>query len=189
MDCLNLLIADHNRVRGLIKQFHDAHDADDSPKMAEVASKIASELKVHTAIEEEIFYPWAKAISEEIAEMVNEGVEEHHEIKVLLAETDGVIAPDPTWVAKWTVIIENVEHHAGEEESDLFPKVRGATSAEDRGGLGDRLDRRKGELGAPTLADTQDLTDDQLHELATAQSIPGRSSMKRDELAATVSPA
>ena len=120
--------------------------------------------------------------------MVNEGVEEHHEVKILLAELNGYIAPDPTWVAKMTVIIENVEHHADEEESDLFPKVRGATSAEDRNGLGDRLDRRKGELGAPRLADTIDLTDAELHRLATAQAIPGRSSMDHDELAATVSP-
>ncbi len=189
MDCLDLLIADHNRVRGLFKQFRDAHQADDPPKMAEVAARIATQLRVHTTIEEDTFYPWAKALSDEIAEMVNEGVEEHHEVKLLLAEASALFAPAATWIAKWTVIIENVEHHASEEESDLFPKVRGATSAEDRAGLGERLDRRKGDLGAPTLADTQDLTDDQLHELATAQAIPGRSSMKRDELAATVSPA
>ena len=54
--------------------------------------------------------------------------------------------------------------------------------------VGDDLEARKAELGAPVLADKQSLTNEQLRELATAQEIPGRSSMDHDELAATVSP-
>ena len=54
--------------------------------------------------------------------------------------------------------------------------------------MADRLEARKAELGAPVLADKQHLTNEQLRELATEQEIPGRSSMDRDELAATVSP-
>ncbi len=188
MDCLDLLTADHNRVRGLFAQFRKAHETDNGAAMATTATRLASELRVHTTIEEEIFYPWAKALSDHIAEVVNEGVEEHHEVKVLLAEIAQLEPGEDTWIAKWTVVIENVEHHAQEEEETMFPPVRTATSAEDRDGLGLRLDRRKGELGVPTLRDTIDLTDDQLHNLATQQAIPGRSKMGHDELAATVNP-
>jgi hypothetical protein len=38
------------------------------------------------------------------------------------------------------------------------------------------------------LADKQDLSNERLHDTATEQKIPGRSSMDHDELAATVSP-
>jgi hypothetical protein len=86
------------------------------------------------------------------------------------------------------VVIENVEHHAEEEEAELFPQVRGATDADAREQLGRDLEARKATLGAPVLADKQDLTTAQLHDMASEQKIPGRSSMDHDELAATVSP-
>ncbi len=124
-----------------------------------------------------------------MAEIVDEGIEEHHEVKVLLAEIAALEPGDPSWVAKLTVVIENVSHHAEEEETKMFPKVRSATSAADRDEIGTQLDARKGQLGAPVLADTIDLTNDELHTLATAQAIPGRSTMDHVELAATVNPA
>ncbi len=189
MDCIRLLTADHNRVRGLFTQFGQAHDRDDESAMATVATKIATELRVHTTIEEEIFYPWVHGLTDELAEIVDEGIQEHHEVKVLLGEIATLEPGDPVWIAKLTVVIENVGHHAEEEETQMFPEVRSATSGADRDELGTQLDARKGRLGAPVLADTIDLTNDQLHELATAQAIPGRSTMDHAELAATVNPA
>jgi hemerythrin superfamily protein len=188
MDALTLLIADHNRVRGLFNRFRKAKDATDTATMAELAATIFTELDVHTTIEEEIFYPEIHDLSDEIGDTVDEGIQEHHVVKVLMPEIAGLEAGADEWVAKMTVLIENVEHHAEEEEKDLFPKVRTNTTADGREKLGARLDARKGELGAPTLGDKIDLTDEQLHELATAQDIPGRSKMDHDELAATVSP-
>jgi hemerythrin superfamily protein len=188
MDALALLTADHNWVRGLFERFQAAQEADDTAAMAQLASTIVTELTVHTSIEEEIFYPATHDLSEDVGETVDEGVEEHHLVKILIDEITGLEPGDDAWVAKLSVLIENVEHHAGEEETELFPEVRSQLAAEDLERLGQRLDARKGELGAPTLADTVDLTNDQLHHLATEQAIPGRSSMAHDELAATVSP-
>ena len=156
--------------------------------MAGCASRIFTELDVHTTIEEELFYPWSRDLSDEISETVDEGIQEHHVVKVLMRELAGLDPTDDAWVAKMTVLIENVEHHAEEEEKELFPKVRSHSSADDREQLGGRLDDRKGQLGAPTLAEKIDLTDEALRTLATAQSIPGRSKMDHDELAATVNP-
>jgi len=95
---------------------------------------------------------------------------------------------DDEWVAKLTVVIENVEHHAEEEESEMFPEIRSATDADALEELADRLEARKASLGAPVLADKQDMSTEQLRELAKEQEIPGRSSMDHDELAATVGP-
>ncbi|MEO7555327.1 MAG: hemerythrin domain-containing protein [Acidimicrobiales bacterium] len=188
MDALNLLISDHNRVRGLFARFAKAKEADDAATMGSLAMEIVAELEVHTAIEEEIFYPWAHDLSDEIGASIDEGLQEHHVVKILIEEIGSLSAGAPEWVAKMQVLIENVEHHAEEEESELFPPVRSHTSADDRKSLGEKMDARKGALGAPVLADKADLTDARLHELATEQEIPGRSKMDRDELAATVSP-
>jgi hemerythrin superfamily protein len=188
MDALTLLTADHNRVRGLFARFQDAENSGEVTEMTELMHTIDEELTVHTDIEETVFYPWAHRLSDDIAEAVDEGMEEHHVVKALLDEIRVIEPGDSQWVAKITVVIENVQHHAEEEETELFPQVRGATDANSRDQLGRDLEERKATLGAPVLADKQDLTTEQLHDMATEQKIPGRSTMDHDELAATVSP-
>ena len=188
MDCLELLTADHNRVRGLFKRFKDADEKDDTATMQEVAPKIVEELHIHMTIEEEIFYPAISGKSEDIKDTVYEGVEEHHVAKVLVEEIQGMTPEGDEWIAKVKVLIESVEHHADEEESDMFPPVRSKTSADQRESLGAKLAARKVELGAPPMEEALDLTKAELAELAKQQEIPGRSKMDKEELAATVDP-
>ena len=185
MDALDLLTADHNRVRGLFTRFRAAEDSAEKGRLGEL---VLTELTVHTAIEEERFYPWCRQLSDEIEDTVREGIQEHHVVKVLMEELPDLSADDPEWTAKMTVLIENVEHHAQEEEEELFADIRKLTSAEDREQMGQQLEEAKASKGAPVLADTIDLTTAELKKLATEQEIPGRSTMSHDELAATVSP-
>ena len=188
MDAIALLIADHNRVRGLFARFETAKEAEDAATMSTLGDEIFTELTVHTTIEEEIFYPWIRGLADEVSELVDEGVQEHHVVKVLMEELGGLSAEQDEWVAKMAVLIENVEHHADEEETEMFPKVTSNSSAEQREELAQQLEARKAELGAPTLADKIDLTLEELKSLATEQEIPGRSTMSQEELAATVAP-
>ena len=141
MDAIELLTADHDEVRGLFEQFRQAHEAEDSDRMRELQQKIFSELETHTRIEEDIFYPAVRETDEEeLAETVDEGVQEHHVVKVLMREVADVSGED-TFVAKMKVLMENVEHHAEEEETEMFPDLRERMSQE-------RLD----ELGAEMAA-------------------------------------
>jgi hemerythrin superfamily protein len=188
MNALDLLIADHNRVRGLFARFQAAVADDDTDTMAELAATIAEELHVHTTIEEDVFYPAVHDTDDEISSTVDEGLEEHHVVDVLLDEVAQLEPGSDQWIAKMKVIIENVEHHAEEEETELFPPLRNELPADRLQTLGDELESKKASLGAPTLADKIDLTAERLHEMATHQEIPGRSSMDHDELAATVAP-
>jgi hemerythrin superfamily protein len=188
MDALELLTADHNRVRGLFSRFEKAHESKNDERMSELASKIVTELEVHTTIEEEIFYPTIAGMNDDLREMVAEGNEEHHVAKTLIEELGGLEPGGEEWVAKMTVLIESVEHHAEEEEKEMFPAVRSASDADTRTRVAEQLEARKRELGAPTLADKIDLTKGELMDKAKDQDIPGRSSMSHDELAATVAP-
>jgi hemerythrin superfamily protein len=186
MDALDLLTADHNRVRGLFTRFKKAKENEDTSTMHSIAQVVFEELEVHTTIEERVFYPWAHDLSDEIGDLVDEGQQEHHVVKMLMEELQALEAGADEWVAKMTVLIENVEHHAEEEESEMFPGVRSKTSAQDRTTLADQLEAKKRDLGAPTLADKIDLTAAALREMAKEQEIPGRSKMDREHLAATV---
>jgi hypothetical protein len=184
MDVIALLIADHNRVRGLIARYKEA---DKSSEKRQLATKIIEELRIHMEAEEKVFYQSVKDRSEEIGEDVDEGYEEHHVARVLIDEIESVEAGSDTWSAKMTVLIESVEHHVDEEEDELFPSVRSKSEIEWRKDLGVRLGDAEVNLGATPLATKMELTNEDLHEAASAESIPGRSSMDHDTLAATVS--
>lgn len=188
MDALQLLIADHNRVRGLFKRFEAAHDKDDTATATKVVDKIVEELTVHAEIEERVFYPAIKGRNDELDELVAEGFEEHKVAKTLLEEIVALAPGDETWTAKVTVLIESIEHHAEEEEQEMFKLVRKAVKEAEREDLATKLEAMKLELGAPTSRDTIDLTTEELERKAREQEIPGRSKMSREELALTVDP-
>jgi hemerythrin superfamily protein len=188
MDALELLTGDHNRVRGLFTRFKSAKESDDLAEMTTLATKIIDELEVHTTLEEEIFYPELHDLTDEVHDTITEGYEEHHAAKTVMAEITAMEPNTEEWAAKVTVLIEQIEHHADEEEQNLFPKVRSNTQADQRESLATRMEARKAELGAPTVADKESLTKTQLIDLAKEQEIPGRSKMSTEELMATVDP-
>src|SRR5215213_3940504 len=139
MDALQLLKADHDVVRKLFSEFKEAKEAKDTTQLAELQRKIFTELEVHTSIEEEVFYPEAEEVGEEAEELVKEGVEEHHVVKVLMGEIEQLTPDDDAFVAKMTVLIENVEHHAEEEEDELFPQMRKVFGDERLEAMGQKL--------------------------------------------------
>ena len=188
MDAIALLTGDHNQVRGLFKRYKTADEGNDSALAQKLAGKIFEALEVHSTIEEEIFYPAIKSASEEVGEVVAEGFQEHAVVKTLMTEIKAGKPGSEEWVAKMKVLIENVEHHAEEEEKEMFPPLRSKLGAEKLVQLAEKMEARKAELGAPTSADTKDLTKEQLTELAQKQEIPGRSTMSQEELALAVDP-
>jgi hemerythrin superfamily protein len=143
MDATKLLTEDHNLVRRLFEQFRAAHESDDTQGMKSAQREIFSELETHTRIEEDIFYPAVReAGGEDLQEVVAESIQEHHVVKVLMREIEDV-SGEEVFAAKMMVLIENVEHHAEEEESDMFPSVREQMSDEELDELGRRLEEAK----------------------------------------------
>jgi hemerythrin superfamily protein len=183
MNATQLLKNDHDEVRGLFEEFRTAQEADDTQRMTEVAGTVFEELEVHTTIEEEIFYPAIRDADEELGELVNESVQEHHVVDVLMNEMRDLPDGSDDWVAKMTVLIENVEHHAEEEEQEMFPTVEDALGPEQLQELGGQLEQRK----ATAKADLA--TKEELYEKAQELDIPGRSEMTKDELAKAVAEA
>jgi hypothetical protein len=103
---------------------------------------------VHAAIEEQFFYPVARAAVPDTEDIALESLEEHHIVKWLLSELVDMDPAHERFDAKVTVLIENVRHHVEEEESDFFPKVREQLGRNELADLGKTLaDAKK---SAPT---------------------------------------
>jgi hypothetical protein len=139
MKAIDLLKRQHKEVKALFKKVHSAED----PRMRRrLMTEIASRLEGHTAIEEEMFYPAIRALETRKAEeMVLEAFEEHHVVKLVLAELPRVNPEDERFEAKMTVLSELVEHHVEEEEKEMFKLAQklGKDELED---LGERMEAR-----------------------------------------------
>ncbi len=142
MDAITLLKQDHKTVKGLFAQFDKAGDSAHQRKRA-LVDKIIEELSIHAAIEEQLFYPAARQAVEAAEDNVLESLEEHHVVKWVLSELEGMDPKAERFTAKVTVLKENVLHHAEEEETDLFPKVRGAMGRKALQELGDQMEEAK----------------------------------------------
>ena len=105
---------------------------------------------MHTTIEEEIFYPAVReAIDEE--DLMDEALVEHAGAKELIEQLEGMSPQDDLYDAKVTVLGEQIDHHASEEEEEMFPKAKKAKL--DLQELGAQLTERKEELqGRPALS-------------------------------------
>ena len=140
MDALELLKQDHEKVKEL---FEEAEESQDQKEKTRIFSEIQAELETHARIEETVFYP-AMEQHDELKDMVLESIEEHRQIKTLLKEIDGLKADSEKFEPKLKVLMENVEHHAEEEEEGkMFPKVREICSQEDLDNLGEELEAAK----------------------------------------------
>ncbi len=96
-------------------------------------------MSVHASIEEEIFYPAARRFIADAADDVLEALEEHHLVKLTLAELETMDPGHERYGAKVTVLIENVRHHVDEEEGELFPTIRKALDTAQLRKIGDEL--------------------------------------------------
>lgn len=120
MDALQLLREDHKHVKELFKQFEDA---DDSRTKGRIVGEALTALEVHAEVEEEIFYPAVRKEANSDDGQMDEAEEEHHVVKLLLAELRKMKPTAGRYDAKFTVLSENVKHHIDEEESEMLPKA------------------------------------------------------------------
>lgn len=121
-DAIALLREDHKKVAALFEQYEKARSVIVKRRLVET---ICQELTVHTAIEEEIFYPAFKAALKD-KELVPEAKVEHASVKDLIAQVQGKEPDGEDFDAKVKVMGEFVKHHVKEEQNEMFPKARKA---------------------------------------------------------------
>lgn len=110
-DAIALLKADHRKVEGLFEQFENATS---KSRKQSLANQICTELKIHTAIEEEIFYPSFRGKIED--RTLDEAYVEHDGAKVLINDIQASLPGQDFFDAKVKVLSEEIKHHVHEEE-------------------------------------------------------------------------
>ena len=150
-DATHLLMEDHRKVEDLFEQFEKASG---DGRKERIARQICTELKVHSMIEEEIFYPALRGkISDDD---LDEAYVEHDGAKLLINEIEAGGPDEEFYDAKVKVLQEQIEHHVEEEEKsrgNLFQQARAADV--DLEALGEQMAMRKAEL--MELAETSGL--------------------------------
>jgi hemerythrin superfamily protein len=150
MDAIELLKADHKKVRKLLTDLEETTSRATKTRM-ELLPKVKQEIEIHAAIEEEIFYPafQAAAKNEEDRRMVFEALAEHKAAgDVTLQDLADCDLNSDEFGGKAKVLKELIEHHAKEEEKEMFPRARELLGEDALQSLGEQMATRKFELGA-----------------------------------------
>lgn len=146
-NAIEMLRADHRKVKELIDEFYAAEERAYRTKKA-IAERVFRELEVHGRLEEEIFYPAVKdRVDQAGGERVIEGIQAHHLMDALIEELRALSPEHELYSAKFKVFAENVEHHIEEEEGEMFP-IAQQRLGDDVRRLGEEMDRRRDQLTA-----------------------------------------
>ena len=120
MDAITLLKNDHRKVE-----------------------KIFSQIEKGTGNREQLFFPAVKN-AKQTHDIVIESFEEHKQVKMVLADPAKADKKTEHWLAGLKVLMEDVQHHVGEEEEELFPKVKDKVlSEQELQELGTRMEAMK----------------------------------------------
>lgn len=147
-NAIELLKQDHDNVRALLKELTDAPN-NAHAKREELLEKIRSELKIHTKLEEEIFYPAFRHADSrsEHSELYHESMEEHHLVEdTVIPDVGDADVGSDEFAGRAKVLRELVEHHAEDEEEEMFPMARKAMTEDELEELGEKMQARKQEL-------------------------------------------
>lgn len=141
---IEMLKADHVVLRSLLEKLTETTERAQKTR-TELLARIASELSVHTTLEEEIFYPALRESGDdEAARMYFEALEEHRAVEELvLPDLEKTKPASEQFSGRAKVLKELIEHHADEEEDEMFPLAKKLLGAQALRELGERMAERR----------------------------------------------
>jgi iron-sulfur cluster repair protein YtfE (RIC family) len=141
MKVTKILKSVHAKVKALFARF-EATGQRAGMTRRRLIDRLATELTVHAAVEEEIFYP-AVATIRSAAQLVKEARTEHHQVKTLIADIRGLEATAEEVTTLVRDLRNAVLHHASDEEKIMFPMAEKMVPPAQLERLGDEVKARK----------------------------------------------
>jgi hemerythrin superfamily protein len=179
-DATTLLTKDHREVEQLFEQIKQTK----GEGRQQLIDKMASELRLHMQVEEDLVYPSLEDLDQELTEEA----EAEHELSRHGLEDVLALAPDePGFDAAIELLATGVKHHVEEEEKEAFPKLRESLGEDGLRKLGAEIEAAKGNASDKPASRRKERKGDEpskaeLVKQARAAGIKGYSSMKKDEL-------
>ncbi|MBJ7313154.1 hemerythrin domain-containing protein [Rugamonas sp. CCM 8940] len=125
-DAIAMLLADHQKVRQLFREFDQIRtQRDEADLKAELVEQLCGQITVHSKLEEEIFYPAVRAAIDD-DELMDEAEAAHAGVSDLIRQIETLEPDDEQIDATVSVLREQIEQHISDEENNLFPKARQA---------------------------------------------------------------
>jgi len=109
-----VLFEHHQLLRSMFQRIEDM--SPDDPQRRDLMRTLASELEIHEHIEDEIFYPAVRPVSEDIPV----AYAEHQQLADLLAATLKLPTSSPEFEEYLRALHKAVDHHASSEEHSMF---------------------------------------------------------------------
>jgi len=143
-NAISMLKSDHATVKRLLREL-DATSERAIKERERLVNQIEREVKMHSQIEEEVFYPAFKAAAEksDAEDLFYEATEEHHLVDIELPSLKAANPKSPEFGAKAKVLKDLLEHHIREEEGQMFVKARQLFDDDQLRQLGDLMQARK----------------------------------------------
>ena len=141
-DVIKLLEQDHREVEDLFSKAESTSGA----ARQQVVTKIASELTLHTEVEERFVYPAMRDAG--LADLVNEAEQEHAKVKELVAQLETMDATTDDVESLLAELKADVQHHVQEEETEAFPKFRESVDQSELQSLATRVQEAKQQADA-----------------------------------------
>lgn len=117
---LGMLRLEHEHIKGLIENLRHINDAG---MMQQALVPLLDELKIHSALELELFYPFIRQTAPE--DKVEAAADEFDEVAILASDLDEMLVTDPAFKETLDNLITHFEKHTFQMEQYLFLTVEG----------------------------------------------------------------
>lgn len=137
-DVVDFLTADHALMLELIDEIQQSADP---AERRDLADRLIAEVMRHAVAEEMHVYPAIEKHLPDGAEVVEHDKKEHDELVDLMKRMEDLDAGDPVFLEQVHEMQSLLRHHAQDEETDQFPKLRAHISPEDLVDLRTKVER------------------------------------------------
>ena len=145
LDAIELLMQDHRELESLFSEFEYLEKA--GKETAHVIERACVELKMHDALENELFYPAVSDAGgeEEIEALLDDAEDAHDRALDRIEQVQEFDTDAQARNAHFKMLAEEMKQHILQEEADLFRKVKKIKRL-DLALLGARMKARRDEL-------------------------------------------
>lgn len=139
-DVITILTTDHQEMLELLGQIDGTTDAG---KRRDLADSAIAEVMRHAVAEEMFVYPEMEKHIPNGTEDVEHDKEEHDEIVQTMKQMEDVDTTEPKFMSLVRELEEQLRHHAHDEESEQFPKLRAHLSEDKLVDMGEKVQNAK----------------------------------------------